>query len=247
MDVFFNVYGRGYLPHTKCTTHLHINYGKINEYYENYTNSRVGTEMDHNLDSFIGDYGYIGIILALAGGIVGFPIPDELLLTFIGYCVSQGRLTYGIALACSFIGSITGITVSYWIGLKLGLPFIKKYGPIMYITEERFELARRLFHRWGVLMLFFGYFIPGIRQVSAIIGAISQISFRKFVLYAYSGGLVWSITFITLGQILGKSWTKVEQYIDEILLYTIGLFFIAGFIIFTTRLILFRGEKAKIE
>ena len=201
--------------------------------------------MDHNLDSFIGQYGYVGIILALAGGIVGLPIPDELLLTLIGYSVSQGRLTYVMALGSAFIGSITGITISYFIGLKLGLPFLKKFGPIMYITEERIEFTRRLFQRWGVLVLFFGYFIPGIRQISAIIAAISHISFRKFALYAYSGGLVWSITFLALGQFLGKSWLQAEQYIDEIMLYAIGLFVLVGFIVFTTRLIFFRSEKAK--
>ena len=201
--------------------------------------------MDHNLDAFIGQYGYVGIILALAGGIVGLPIPDELLLTFIGYSVSQGRLTYVVALGSAFIGSITGITISYFIGLKLGLPFLKKFGPIMYITEERIEFTRRLFQRWGVLVLFFGYFIPGIRQISAIIAAISHISFRKFALYAYSGGLVWSITFLALGQFLGKSWLQAEQYIDEIMLYAIGLFVLVGFIVFTTRLIFFRSEKAK--
>ena len=201
--------------------------------------------MDHNLDSFIGQYGYVGIILALAGGIVGLPIPDELLLTFIGYSVSQGRLTYVMALGSAFIGSITGITISYFIGLKLGLPFLKKFGPIMYITEERIEFTRRLFQRWGVLVLFFGYFIPGIRQISAIIAAISHISFRKFALYAYTGGLVWSITFLALGQFLGKSWLQAEQYIDEIMLYAIGLFVLVGLIVFTTRLIFFRSEKAK--
>lgn len=203
--------------------------------------------MDHNLDSFIGQYGYVGIILALAGGIIGLPIPDELLLTFIGYSVSQGRLTYVMALGSSFIGSITGITISYFIGLKLGLPFLKRFGPIMYITEERIEFTRRMFQRWGVPMLFFGYFIPGVRQISAIIGAISHISFRKFVLYAYSGGLVWSIVFIGLGQFLGKRWIQAEQYMDEVILYTIGLFVLVGLIVFTTRLILFRNEKTKAE
>jgi membrane protein DedA with SNARE-associated domain len=201
--------------------------------------------MDHNLDSFIGQYGYIGIILALAGGIIGLPIPDELLLTFIGYSVSQGRLTYVMALGSSFVGSITGITISYFIGLKLGLPFLKKFGPIMYITEERIEFTRRMFQRWGVLMIFFGYFIPGVRQITAIIAAISHISFRKFVLYAYTGGLVWSILFISLGQLLGKSWIKAVQYIDDFMLYAIGLFILVGLIAFTTRLILYRSEKAK--
>lgn len=200
--------------------------------------------MDHaNLDSFIGDYGYLGIILALAGGIIGLPIPDELLLAFIGYCVSQSKMTYFWAVGSSFLGSITGITISYLLGKKLGLPFLNKFGPIMYITEDRIDLSRRLFKRWGIIVLFFGYFIPGVRQISAFIAAISHISFRRFVLYAYPGGLLWSLTFITLGQLLGKNWTTAERYINDIFLYAIGSMVVVGLFLFTFRLVRFRSQK----
>lgn len=198
--------------------------------------------MDHNLDSFIGQYGYVGIILALAGGIIGLPIPDELVLTFIGYSVSQGRMSYFMALGSSFIGSITGVTISYFIGKKLGLPFLNKFGPIMYITEERIQLSRRLFNRWGVLMLFFGYFIPGVRQVTSFIAAISHIRFGKFALYAYPGGLLWSITFIALGQKLGENWSMAENYFSDYILYGMGLLFVVGLLLFAFRLLRFRKE-----
>lgn len=49
--------------------------------------------MEQHIGELIAHYGYFGIIIALAGGIVGLPIPDEFLLTFVGYNVSKGVMS----------------------------------------------------------------------------------------------------------------------------------------------------------
>jgi membrane protein DedA with SNARE-associated domain len=68
------------------------------------------------MDYFNEHFGYFGIIIVLFGGIVGLPIPDEVLLTYVGYNVFQGKLTYIPYLLCTFVGSIGGISLSYFIG-----------------------------------------------------------------------------------------------------------------------------------
>lgn len=79
--------------------------------------------MEHHLNWFIIHFGYAGIFLALALGIVGLPIPDEILLTYIGYNVFQGSLHFLLSLLSACAGASISITVSYFIGNKLGLPF----------------------------------------------------------------------------------------------------------------------------
>lgn len=49
--------------------------------------------MEQHIGELIAHYGYFGIVIALAGGIVGLPIPDEFLLTFVGYNVSKGVMS----------------------------------------------------------------------------------------------------------------------------------------------------------
>jgi membrane protein DedA with SNARE-associated domain len=56
-------------------------------------------------------------------GIIGLPVPDEVLLTYVGYNVFQGNMMYVLALASAFTGTAAGISISYSIGVKLGLPF----------------------------------------------------------------------------------------------------------------------------
>ena len=132
------------------------------------------------LNDLIIQYGYFGLFLGLAGGIIGLPFPDEVLLTFVGYNVTVGKMGLIPTVAVAFAGSIVGITVSYLLGKLLGLPFLHKYGNYLGINEKRIHYVHTLFERWGGLLLFFGYFIPGVRSVTAFIAAVSEMKFLKF-------------------------------------------------------------------
>ncbi|WP_062232973.1 DedA family protein [Fictibacillus sp. FJAT-27399] len=177
--------------------------------------------MSKTILDFIIHYEYVGIFLALAFGLIGLPVPDEILLTFTGYLVYEGKTGFALTLLSAFLGAMSGISVSYFLGYKLGLPFLKTFGPKIGITEEKIEKTQWHFQKYGKLMIIIGYFIPGIRHISAYIAGISAMKFKRFALYAYSGGLVWSFTFIMLGKELGRKWRVVEQYFHNLGFYAI--------------------------
>lgn len=186
--------------------------------------------MQH-IDYLIEHFGYLGIIVVLIGGIVGLPIPDEVLLTYVGYNVSQGKLTYIMSLLSAFTGAIGGISLSYYIGYRFGLPLLKKFGPKFHITEQKIGLTKNLFQKIGPTVLIIGYFIPGVRHLAAYIAAINKYPFRKFIVFAYTGAFIWTFTFITVGKKLGQDWKQVETYVSKYSLYFI-LFFLILFIFF---------------
>ncbi|MGE7185451.1 DedA family protein [Peribacillus sp. NPDC006672] len=177
--------------------------------------------MENHITYLLEHYGYFGIIFALIGGIVGLPIPDEVLLTYIGYAVYQSKLSYLLSIVSAFVGATGGITLSYFIGNKFGVPLLEKFGPKIHITEQKINTTKKLFKKFGPYFLFFGYFIPGVRHLTAYIAAVNRFPFRKFVIYAYTGALIWSFSFITLGRILGENWTNVELYLSKYRIYLI--------------------------
>ncbi|MFD3449858.1 DedA family protein [Microbacteriaceae bacterium 4G12] len=177
--------------------------------------------MEQHLNHIISHYGYFGIILAMVGGIIGLPIPDETLLTFVGYNVYKGNMSYGLSLLSGYIGAITGISVSYLLGSLLRMSFLRKHGPKFHITEEKIDRTHQLFHKFGPFLLFIGYFIPGVRHVTAYLAGVMRMPFYKFMLYAWSGALVWNITFLTLGKTLGKNWHIVHRYTGRYSIYAI--------------------------
>jgi len=167
----------------------------------------------------VSQYGHIAIFCLLVLGIVGLPVPDETLLTFAGYLVSRGRFHYLPTVAVAFAGSICGITISYTIGCTGGLYVIHKYGPYVKFTPERLAQVHRWFERMGRWALFFGYFMPGIRHFTAVIAGTSELEPRIFALFAYSGGLAWVVTFVSLGYFLGEQWARIEHEIHGVLLW----------------------------
>ncbi len=173
--------------------------------------------MEQQVLAWIALYGYLAIFGLLVFGIVGLPVPDETLLTISGYLVFKGHLSLPLAYAAALAGSACGITVSYTLGRTFGLPLIQRYGKYLRLTEERVRKAHAWFERVGHWSLTFGYFVPGVRHVTAFAAGMSDLEPHNFALFAYTGGCLWVATFIGLGYFLGERWEAVEKVIEHYL------------------------------
>ena len=169
--------------------------------------------------NWITTYGYGAIFLLLMLGIVGLPIPDETILVFCGYLISKGTLRPLPAWICAVAGSWCGISLSYTIGRTLGLGVVHKYGRYLHLNDERLERVHKWFDRVGHWALLFGYYIAGVRHFSAIVAGTSKLAFPSFVAYAWTGGVLWVTTFLTLGYYLGENWKQIAEVIHQYLLY----------------------------
>lgn len=161
------------------------------------------------ISEWITHYGYFGLFSLLMLGIVGLPVPDETLLTFAGYLVFKGQLALPATLISAFLGSACGITLSYGLGRSLGFYLIHRYGRYVFITPERLDAVHRWFLLRGKWSLPIGYFIPGVRHLTAYVAGTSRLEIATFAAYAYTGALVWSSGFILLGYFLGDQWDNV--------------------------------------
>ena len=176
--------------------------------------------MEQQVIAWITHYGYLAIFFLLVFGIIGLPIPDETMLTFSGYLVYMGHLSLPLTFATALAGSITGITISFYLGRVLGMTVIHKYGRYLHITEQQLGKAHAWFERVGHWALTIGYFIPGVRHFTAYAAGISELEPHHFALYAYSGAVIWVSTFIGLGYFLGERWKVVEANIHHYLVDT---------------------------
>ena len=166
--------------------------------------------------SWVSTYGYAAIFGLLVLGIVGLPVPDEWLLVFSGYLVYSGRLNPLATFAAALLGSLCGITASYWIGRKAGLPLVRsKVGRFAHISDQRIQVVHDWFNRIGHWLLFFGYYIPGVRHFTALVAGTSQLEFRPFALYAYTGALGWVSIFLFIGYHFGERWRTVFVLVER--------------------------------
>ncbi|NQX44251.1 DedA family protein [Paenibacillus tritici] len=152
----------------------------------------------------ISQYGYIAIFALLALGLLGLPVPDELLTLFVGYLSSTMVLDFSLSVLVCFIGSITGMLISYTIGLRVGQPVVDRYGKWVGLTPKRFASVKRWFFRFGNWTLFIAYFVPGIRHATSYISGISAMSFKKYLLVTVASAFIWSLLFVSIGYLIGS-------------------------------------------
>lgn len=158
---------------------------------------------------------YVGIFSLLMLGVVGIPFPDEGVLTFAGYLIYKGDLRPVPTAAAAFLGSVCGITVSYGLGRTIGLYLIKRYGHLIRLRIEEVDRVEQWFDRIGKWGLLLGYFVPGVRHLIAIVAGVVKLRLPVFAAFAYTGGFIWSVTFIAMGYLLGEEWAWISTRIPR--------------------------------
>ena len=175
----------------------------------------------HGLEQYLTDivyhYRYAGLFILLTVGMVGIPVPDEFLMTFSGFQTSLGRMEFGLTLLVSTLGSFLGMNLSYWIGRRLGVPFLHKIAPIIHLNEKNIARAEHWFQRFGDRLIVIGYFFPGFRHFTAYFSGMSKLHYGRYATLAGIGAFLWALTFITLGRILGVHWHKITLILHQYL------------------------------
>jgi membrane protein DedA with SNARE-associated domain len=160
---------------------------------------------------WVAHHAYGGIFFLLMFGIIGLPVPDELLLTYLGYLVFRGDVQFAPGVTCAFLGTTCGISSSYLLGRTLGLGILHRYGKYVRVTPDMLQRVHNWFEHIGKWSLTFGYFVPGVRHLTAYVAGTAELELRKFAAFAYPGGALWVLTFVSLGYFLGEAWLRVIQ------------------------------------
>lgn len=153
------------------------------------------------INQLIGNYGYAAIFIVLALGLFSLPIPDEVMVLFVGYFTKTGLLHYSFSFIAVFTGSFLGMIISYFIGKKAGRPLINRIGKWFGISQRWSKRAERWVNKYGPTAVIVSYFIPGMRHIAGYFCGIYHMSLKMYSIYAGLSAFVWSLIFLTCGRI----------------------------------------------
>jgi len=165
--------------------------------------------METRLLQWLSHYGPSALFFAQMLGIFGLPIPDEFLLTVAGALAREGHLPIGWTLIAAIAGALSGITLSYVVGRTIGTATLHR---VVHVSDASFGLAQRWFHRW---LLMFGYYIPGVRHCTALAAGSAPLQYREFALFAYTGAVIWCLSFLTFGYLTGPRWRTAWHALER--------------------------------
>jgi membrane protein DedA with SNARE-associated domain len=164
---------------------------------------------------WVSRYGYVGLFSLFMLGIFGVPVPEESLLALAGVLAGRGQLRLVPAILVIYAGSLCGMAVNYTLGRTVGTRFVRRYGRVLRVSEATLDRVEQWFERGGRWTLFFGYFLPGVRHLTAILAGSSRVKLSIFASFAAAGGFVWSTSFVLLGYYLGGNWEVVVERIQR--------------------------------
>lgn len=167
------------------------------------------------LEVWLLNWGSLAIFFLLAVGIIALPVPEETLMVVAGALIEGGRLHLGSTFFAAFLGSICGISVSYFLGRSIGHFIIHHFGKWLGIKQKQIQTAHNWVEKYGGWAIFTGYFIPGIRHFTGFSAGATDLQYSRFALFAFPGALCWVTTFLSLGYFLGEHCSYLCYYLED--------------------------------
>jgi membrane protein DedA with SNARE-associated domain len=183
------------------------------------------------MTSLIGNHGLTAVFLLMVVAAV-LPAASEVTMLY-GGALASGALGGGIVLSGHHFGSglhaylavvvtglagnLVGAAVGWLIGVRGGHPLLERYGRYAHITSQRIERAERWFARLEDIAVPLGFATPLVRSFVAIPAGILGIGFRRFMVSALSGIVVFCAAIAGIGWAVGASWHSVRhdlEYVD---------------------------------
>jgi Uncharacterized membrane-associated protein len=147
-------------------------------------------------------FGYAALFFALWLGIVGMPIPDEVVVMTGGALTATGALQLIPAFLLTYFGVISGLSLGYVLGRFIGMPILAKLRRKKRI-DEHLVFSEKLVQKYGSFALCISYFLPIVRHIVPYLVGINKMSFRRYAIFSYSTGFVWTLLFFSLGRFVG--------------------------------------------
>ncbi len=144
---------------------------------------------------------------------VGLFVPGQAIVVLLGFAAQQKLIHLPALLALVIIGAILGDLLGFILGRKYGIAlFAKQKG----IIKDIATILRG--HPFKTLVL--GRFNSITRAFAPFAAGSSKLDWRKFLPANIIGGVLWGVTWIMIGYVLGTSYDVAQAAVDTIFLVT---------------------------
>jgi undecaprenyl-diphosphatase len=171
-----------------------------------------------NLANALGKWTYalVGFMaFAETGAFVGLVAPGEFTILLGGVIAGQGTINIYILIGLVWACTLSGDSLSFLLGRRLGRKFLMKHGPKFRITPERLAQVDEHFRRRGGATVLVGRFIGFVRPIAPFIAGSSGMRYRRFIPYSIVGTGIWGPGLCVIGYVSYRSFDKVSKIVGQ--------------------------------
>lgn len=182
--------------------------------------------VDRTLDVLIQQYGTLiyvvlfAIIFAETGLVVLFFFPGDTLLFIAGALCAVGEMNLPLLMFLLTTAAITGNTVNYWIGEKVGQRMFTQH--YRWLNKDALTKTHEFFEKHGGKTIVLARFVPVVRTFAPFVAGVSDMTFARFQLYNFTGAILWVVLLTMAGYFFGNI-PIVREHLTEIVLVGVGV------------------------
>ena len=169
----------------------------------------------YSLDDLIRWGGYVVlfvIVFTETGLLVGFFLPGDSLLITAGIVAAAGGLNIWWLNVVLIVAAITGDSVGYAIGVRLGPRLFTRPQSLLF-NPRHIERTRVFYERHGPKTIVIARFVPIVRTFAPVVAGVGQMEYRRFIFYNVAGGIGWVTSMTWAGYGLGRVFPILGSYI----------------------------------
>lgn len=173
----------------------------------------------------------IAIVFAETGLMVGFFLPGDSLLVTAGLFAARGDLDMWSLTVLLSLAAITGDTLGYTIGARLG-PRIFTRENSLFFHKKHLITTQEFYERHGGFTIVIARFMPILRTFAPVVAGVGAMRYRRFLSYNIFGGIGWVVSMTCLGFFLGRAVPNIDRHIHIVIVVVIFLSLLPGIIKF---------------
>jgi membrane protein DedA with SNARE-associated domain len=150
------------------------------------------------------------------------------------YAASTHRLDIFVLVPMAAMGAICGDQIGYFVGRWIGYRLLARWGRKVGLSDERLELGRFLFRKYGAGVVFLGRFVAFLRTFAAVLAGANRMPWHSFLLWNALGGICWTALYGFGAYALGNAAKRITGPLG-IALGVVGALVLLAIVVFVHR------------
>ncbi|MCC7377331.1 MAG: DedA family protein [Verrucomicrobiales bacterium] len=164
--------------------------------------------LNRHLAELVGEYGpwvyaILFLIVFCETGLVITPfLPGDSLLFAAGALSATGGLNFGVMVGLLIVAAVLGDTVNYWVGHFCGEGLQHRFPRV--VKKEYLDRTHAFFEKYGGKTIIIARFVPIVRTFAPFVAGAGEMSYRRFMMYNITGGILWVLVCSLAGYFFGN-------------------------------------------
>ena len=169
---------------------------------------QIFIHLDSHLATVIANYGWFtyailfAIIFCETGLVVTPFLPGDSLLFIVGAFAANGDINIVIIICTLVVAAILGDTVNYFIGSRVG-DRLSRLENSRWFKKAYLSRTESFFEKYGAKTIVIARFVPIVRTYAPFVAGAAKYRYKEFFLFNVLGALLWVISLIMGGYLLG--------------------------------------------